>query len=189
MKKQNLQKLMVIVIILAVVIFSVIVSFYKESKISNFEECAAAGNPVGESYPRQCIHKGKVFTEFIEGVEYWKQDGIFLTQNSETGEYACFGCGKTMCIDPILIMKPVEETPKRYCNEDFEIIEEKEKFFCPQESRNVDACIEIYQPVCGWSDPDKIKCIKFPCASTYSNSCFACMDENVLYYTREVCPE
>ena len=63
-----------------------------------------------------------------------------------------------------------------------------EKTFCTQEQRNVDACIEIYQPVCGWSDPEKIQCIKHPCANTYSNSCFACTDENVLYYTEGECP-
>jgi len=33
--------------------------------ITNFEECAAAGNPVMESYPRQCRAGGKNFTEYI----------------------------------------------------------------------------------------------------------------------------
>ena len=63
-----------------------------------------------------------------------------------------------------------------------------EQHFCEPESRNVDACIEIYQPVCGWSDPEKIVCVTFPCASTFSNSCFACQDENVLYWTEGECP-
>lgn len=63
------------------------------------------------------------------------------------------------------------------------------KTFCTEEQREVDACIEIYQPVCGWSDSAKIQCITFPCASTYSNSCFACQDENVLYWTESMCPE
>ena len=53
-----------------------------------------------------------------------------------------------------------------------------QKSFCPDESRNADACIEIYQPVCG-----------FPINKTFSNSCFACMDENVIYHTRGECPE
>ena len=61
--------------------------------------------------------------------------------------------------------------------------------FCTEEQRNVDACIEIYQPVCGWSDPEKVQCITYPCASDYSNSCFACMDENVKYWTDGTCPE
>ena len=66
---------------------------------------------------------------------------------------------------------------------------ELDKTFCKEEERNSDFCIEIYQPVCGWSDPDKIKCIKYPCAQKYSNSCFACQDENVLYYTEGECPK
>ncbi len=33
--------------------------------VTNFEECAQAGNPVMESYPRQCRHDGKLFVETI----------------------------------------------------------------------------------------------------------------------------
>ena len=61
--------------------------------------------------------------------------------------------------------------------------------FCTEEQKKADACIEIFRPVCGWSDPEKIQCIKYPCASTFSNSCFACVDENVLYWTEGECPE
>ena len=35
--------------------------------ITNFVECAAAGNPVMESYPRQCSVNGQTFTEEIGG--------------------------------------------------------------------------------------------------------------------------
>jgi hypothetical protein len=35
------------------------------TKITNFDECVAAGNPVMESYPRQCTVGGKTFTENI----------------------------------------------------------------------------------------------------------------------------
>ena len=53
--------------------------------------------------------------------------------------------------------------------------------FCTEESRNVDVCIEIYQPVCGYdSNGNKIQ--------TYSNSCFACMNEEVKYYIDGQCP-
>ncbi len=34
--------------------------------ITNFEECVAAGNPVMESYPRQCNANGETFVEEIE---------------------------------------------------------------------------------------------------------------------------
>jgi hypothetical protein len=33
--------------------------------VSNFEECAALGNPVMESYPRQCRHEGVLYVEMI----------------------------------------------------------------------------------------------------------------------------
>lgn len=64
---------------------------------------------------------------------------------------------------------------------------EENKNYCTQNQKQADGCIEIYQPVCGYSDPDKIKCFKAPCASTYSNSCFACIDENVKYWVDGVC--
>ncbi|MBD3259126.1 hypothetical protein GF371_00685 [Candidatus Woesearchaeota archaeon] len=37
--------------------------------ISNFEECAAAGNPVMESYPRQCSAGGRTFVEEVKLAE------------------------------------------------------------------------------------------------------------------------
>lgn len=47
--------------------------------------------------------------------------------------------------------------------------------FCTEESRNAEVCIEIYQPVCGYdNNGNKIQ--------TFSNSCFACADENIKYY-------
>lgn len=32
-------------------------------KITNFDECVAAGNPIMESYPRQCNVEGEIFVE------------------------------------------------------------------------------------------------------------------------------
>ncbi len=63
-----------------------------------------------------------------------------------------------------------------------------EENYCDADSRLADACIKIYQPVCGWMDGEKIQCFAYPCAQTFSNSCFACMDENVLYWTDGGCP-
>jgi hypothetical protein len=36
-----------------------------EATVTNFEECIEAGNPAMESYPRQCKHGDKTFTEEI----------------------------------------------------------------------------------------------------------------------------
>jgi hypothetical protein len=60
--------------------------------------------------------------------------------------------------------------------------------FCPAGQRP-DVCLQIYRPACGWFDPESIQCIRYPCAATYSNSCVACADEKVLYWTDGPCPE
>jgi hypothetical protein len=64
---------------------------------------------------------------------------------------------------------------------------DEEKMFCPEEQ--ADFCTEIYQPACGWFDPEKIQCIKYPCAQTFSNGCYACKDDRVLYWTDGECPQ
>ena len=45
------------------------------SPVTTFEECVNAGNPVMESYPRQCRADGQTFTEFV-GDEIEKMDLI-----------------------------------------------------------------------------------------------------------------
>jgi hypothetical protein len=40
-----------------------------QQPITNFEECAAAGNPVMESYPRQCRANGQTFVEEISDAD------------------------------------------------------------------------------------------------------------------------
>lgn len=64
-----------------------------------------------------------------------------------------------------------------------------EQNYCSPESRNASACAAVYQPVCGWFNPGKIQCFKYPCAATYSNSCAACMDQKVWYWTDGECPK
>lgn len=125
MKKQDSWKIMAIVVILAITFFLVIILSLKNKneEINSFEACAAAGYPVGESYPRQCWTNGGHFVEEIT----WKNDQIFLMQILETGNYACFGCSVSAkanrCVDPALnIMKPANETIDRHCNQEFEIV-------------------------------------------------------------------
>ena len=60
-----------------------------------------------------------------------------------------------------------------------------EKNFCDT-AENGDVCTTIYQPVCGWFNSN-INCIRHPCATTYSNSCFACNDNKVKYWTEGIC--
>ena len=59
---------------------------------------------------------------------------------------------------------------------------------CLPEQRNVDACIEIYQPVCASVN---VQCVTTPCdpvQETYANSCKACMNSLVSSYTKGECP-
>ena len=58
---------------------------------------------------------------------------------------------------------------------------------CQPEQRDVDACIEIYQPVCGLVN---VQCITTPCdpvEETFSNFCFACQNSLVESYTVGEC--
>ncbi len=59
---------------------------------------------------------------------------------------------------------------------------------CLPEQRNVDACIEIYQPVCASVN---VQCVTTPCdpvQETFANSCKACKNSLVSSYTKGECP-
>lgn len=72
-----MKKILSILIILFAIILIITWQLSKEEALSitNFDECAALGNPVMESYPRQCIHDGQTFVENI-GNELEKIDLI-----------------------------------------------------------------------------------------------------------------
>lgn len=40
---------------------------YFKKEVTDFESCAAAGNPIMESYPRKCSADGQTFTEVLKG--------------------------------------------------------------------------------------------------------------------------
>jgi len=48
----KISKIILFAIIIIMLIF--LVSYSASQEITNFEECVSAGNPVMESYPRQC---------------------------------------------------------------------------------------------------------------------------------------
>ncbi len=51
-----------------------------DGKITNFEQCAAAGNPVMESYPRQCRADGQTFVEEIDDMPATEDETIDVNQ-------------------------------------------------------------------------------------------------------------
>ena len=59
---------------------------------------------------------------------------------------------------------------------------------CTEKERNTEVCPEYYSATCGWFN-QSIKCLKYPCAQTFSNPCFACADPKVEYYTVGDCPK
>ena len=59
---------------------------------------------------------------------------------------------------------------------------------CLPEQRGIDACIEIYQPVCASVN---VQCVTTPCdpvQETFANSCKACMNSLVDSYSKGECP-
>jgi hypothetical protein len=60
---------------------------------------------------------------------------------------------------------------------------------CTPEQKAAQACTKEYMPVCGWSDPAKVQCFAYPCASTFGNKCEACANENTISWSEGECPE
>jgi hypothetical protein len=69
-------------------------------------------------------------------------------------------------------------------------IKEIKENYC-KSSDNIDRksemCADNYEPACGWYN-NSIQCFKYPCAQTFSNSCMACADKKVLFWTEGECP-
>ena len=63
-----------------------------------------------------------------------------------------------------------------------------EKIYCTTEQKSAQVCPEYYSATCGWFN-SSIKCLKYPCAETFANPCFACAQANVEYYTIGECPK
>lgn len=249
MKKENKYIagiiILIILVLIALLILYIFNSGSNNSRITNFEECVKAGNPVMEIYPRQCKTNGMTFTEElqennlpelfrkkaieklgvipVEGFDPELYKGAFkgLIDNDFNNAKAISGIWKiinnklsfvrnesegitsadgTLTDEGILTLINNLETRlniKVNTKEDIDnlimlISKEQGKLkanYCSNESRNAYACPSIYGPVCGWSDPAKIQCIKYPCAQEYDNSCNACKNKDILYWTDGECPK
>ncbi|VVB77981.1 Uncharacterised protein [uncultured archaeon] len=62
------------------------------------------------------------------------------------------------------------------------------KTYCTPKQKKAEICPMYYSATCGWFN-NSIKCLKYPCAQTFSNPCVACADEKVEYYTEGECPK
>lgn len=67
MNTQN--KLLILIVVIGAIALLVIGYLFSNQKptlvVQSFEECVAAGNPVMESYPRQCRHGDQAYTEVL----------------------------------------------------------------------------------------------------------------------------
>jgi hypothetical protein len=69
------------------------------SRITSFEECAAAGNPVMESYPRQCRSQdGQLFVEDISNENPVEHPRIMDPRLGDGCVAA--GCSGVLCVSP-----------------------------------------------------------------------------------------
>ncbi|MBR9676094.1 hypothetical protein GOV05_03740 [Candidatus Woesearchaeota archaeon] len=167
--------------------------------ITSFEECIAAGNPAMESYPRQCRDSisDQTFTEVIpeptvfdfktyceDNNGKWLSDFVecedITREACESADGVFDECGSACRNDPEAEMCTLQCV--QVCD-----FKQEEKTFCTDKQRGVQACTMEFNPVCGWSD-ETIQCIKYPCASTYSNPCVACSERTVEYWTAGECP-
>lgn len=68
-----------------------------------------------------------------------------------------------------------------------QVIPEETTIVC-QPKQRTEECLDLYNPVCGYFNPEEVQCTKEPCAITYSSSCSACSNELVVYYIPGNCP-
>ena len=106
-----------------------------EEEITNFQECVEAGNPVMESYPRQCRDGDKVFVEEIIG--------------GQRDEHGCLG--------------PAGYTYNETLNGCVRKWEQSGEVYCSLESREVGDCIALYEPVCGYPESKEYSNSCFAC--------------------------
>jgi flagellar basal body-associated protein FliL len=64
------KRLLIIIIVAAVIVMGGVIYYFvtlskADSPVTNFQQCVATGQPVRESYPRQCNYKGHHFVEVI----------------------------------------------------------------------------------------------------------------------------
>ena len=152
--------------------------------IDSFQDCVDAGNPVMESYPRQCrTQDGRVFVENVsdEGVHQCtpdeKQADVCTREyrpvcgdNGETYSNGCVACSSG----------EIENYTMGSCEGETSAEDNTTSSSghqCTAEEVNADVCTAIYDPVCG--DNDK----------TYSNACKACSSGEITTYTEGPCED
>lgn len=136
-------------------------------EVSSFADCVAAGNPVMESYPRQCRHGDQHFVEDVSLPE----EPIACTADAK------------ICPDGSAVGRTGPNCEFAQCPEE----ENPTTVVCSPESKQAEACTMQYDPVCGLR---QVQCVTSPCPpipETFSNGCAACAEPGVISYTPGSC--
>ena len=106
--------------------------------VTNFEECAAAGNPVMESYPRQCrTPDGRVFVEEIAQQP---------EESTSTDAMQANGCAIAGCSGQLCVSADEASTIVTTC-------EYRSEYACYKEA----SCETQADGKCGWTQSDDLK--------------------------------
>jgi hypothetical protein len=184
MKKYQLKTIFVSLLILAIVLVLILINFPLKQNEDDF----ITG---GDRDSHGCIPSaGYTWCESKkECIRIWEQtcESLFLECSNYTFE---------RCPQECVVCPPCKECSSISCNsEDFcasigfdrDWYLSTQKKACTQEQKKAEICTQDYSPTCGWFNKS-IQCIKYPCADTFSNPCFACADARVDYYTSGECP-
>ena len=87
--------------------FIIILAGCTSNTVSDFDSCVAGGNPVMESYPRQCSANGKSYTEELEMCLTMSIEQALITAQASncsnegilTNNYVCNENTETLWID------------------------------------------------------------------------------------------
>lgn len=110
---------------------------YGDTRLSGFEECVAAGNPVMESYPRQCRMHGTTYTEHVGNVPQPPNGSA----SPAKGGCIITGCSSQVCADEEVITT-CELRPEYQCY-------------------GYGVCERQTDGECGWSETDALReCLK-----------------------------
>jgi len=125
------------------------------------EEYMPVCAPNGETYSNECFACRAGWDSFVPGACACPEDA-------------------RVCEDGTVVVRIPPDCEFEECPEPLEEV------FCTEDDRDVD-CNDEEEIVCGWFD-ETVNCIKYPCTLEFPNSCFACQNENIEYYTTGECP-
>ncbi|MCA9361817.1 hypothetical protein KC906_00430 [Candidatus Kaiserbacteria bacterium] len=109
---------------------------------------------------------------------------------SAPGELVACTMDAKMCPDGSFVGRTGPNCEFSPCPEAVEAVPSPTVHYCePRETDAHVACIDLYEPVCGFV---QVECITTPCnpvPETFSNSCYACANDRVRSYEAGECVE